>query len=135
MAQGVDRGVVQPFTLADGSVFDFSEAQKRSLLKAEIQARRWQRKASNRVKGSNNQKKAYARVARYKSKQQEIRQDFAHKTSHALVSLQDIWLIVFEKENLVEKYRELYVEIQSLFFSKDQQTNPVPTIIPPELVC
>ncbi len=96
MAQGIDRGVVQPFTLANGTVFDFSEAQKKALLKAELQARKWQHRASKKQKGSNNQKKAYARVARYKSKQQAIRQDFAHKTSHALVSLQDIWLYVFE---------------------------------------
>ena len=99
MAQGVDRGVVQPFTLADGTVLDFSETQKKSLLNSEVQARKWQYRASKKQKGSNNQKKAYARLARYKAKQHAIRQDFAHKTSHALVSLQDIWLIVFE--NLV----------------------------------
>jgi hypothetical protein len=47
---------------------DFTPEQQKTLIKSEIKAIQWQRKASKRVKGSNNQKKACARVARYKSK-------------------------------------------------------------------
>jgi putative transposase len=96
MAAGIDRGVVQPFTLSTGEVFDFSDAQKASLVKAERKARAWQRKAARRVKGSNNQRKAYRQVAKARAKQAAIREDFAHKTSLALASLQDIFVIAFE---------------------------------------
>ena len=55
-----------------------------------------QRKASRRKKGSQNQKKAYRKMARYQQYEVHVRQEYAHQTSHALVVQAKSDLYVFE---------------------------------------
>ena len=97
---GGDRGVaIALATNAAGgknATFDLAPIQKKRLAGKERQAKRWQRIAARRVKGSNNRRKANARVARCKRYGADLRQEFAHQTSHALAKDERFVLYVFE---------------------------------------
>ena len=93
---GGDRGVAKPLTTSDGQVFDLKPIQKTRIGKARHHRKQWQRMAARRKKGSQNQKKAYRKVARYQQYEKNVRQDYAHQTSHALVVHDDYDLYVFE---------------------------------------
>ncbi len=82
---GADRGVAKPLMTSDGRVLDLSAVQKERIGKARRRRKTWQRRAARRGKGSRNQKKAYRRAGRYARYEANVRQDYAHKTSHALV--------------------------------------------------
>ena len=82
---GGDRGVAKPLMTSDGQVFDLLPVQKKRTKKIRRQRQQWQRRAARRKKGSKNQKKAYRKVARYHQYEKNVRQDYAHQTSHALV--------------------------------------------------
>ncbi|WP_051005429.1 hypothetical protein [Sulfobacillus thermosulfidooxidans] len=62
---GGDRGIAKPLMTSDGHVFDLLPVQQTRIQKARRQHRRWQRRAARRKKGSQNQKKAYRKVAHY----------------------------------------------------------------------
>ena len=93
---GGDRGVAKPLVTSDGQVFDLRPIQKMRIQKARRQRQRWQRRASRRKKGSTNQKKAYQKVARYQRYEKNVRHEYAHQTSHALVVNEAYDLYVFE---------------------------------------
>jgi putative transposase len=93
---GLDRGVVLPLAASTGEVFDFLPVQKARLAKKERAVRRWQRRLARRVKGSANRRKAQRRIAAAKRYGREVRWDFAHQTSHALVTAPEHLLLVFE---------------------------------------
>jgi putative transposase len=93
---GLDRGVAIPLATSSGQAFDFSPAQKARLAKKEQLARRWQRRLARRPKGSANRRKAAQRVAAAKRYGADLRREFAHQTSHALVAAPEHWLLVFE---------------------------------------
>ena len=98
---GVDRGVAIPFATSKLGNFDYSDAQKKSLSKHDKYIRKYSRIAARRTKGGRNQKKAYARVAKYHAQIKDIRSDFSHKTSHAIATNPAIHLIGLEKLNNV----------------------------------
>ncbi len=93
---GGDRGVAKPLTTSEGQVFDLLPVQKKRIKKTRRQRQRWQRKASRRKKGSQNQKKAYRKAARYQQYEKNVRQDYAHQTSHQLVDHEAYAVYVFE---------------------------------------
>ncbi|MHB1702246.1 MAG: RNA-guided endonuclease InsQ/TnpB family protein, partial [Acidobacteriaceae bacterium] len=93
---GNDRGVAIPVMASTGQAFDFSDAQKARMAKKEAARRRWQRKLSRRAKGGSNRRKAARRVEALHQYARNVRKDFAHQTSHALVSNPGTLLIVFE---------------------------------------
>ncbi|SCC93020.1 transposase [Thiomonas sp. X19] len=95
-AVGVDRGVAIPAMASTGHAFDFSDAQKRRTEKKAAAIRRWQRKLSRRAKGGANLRKAARRVEALHQYSKNMRRDFAHQTSHVLVSDPSTLLIVFE---------------------------------------
>ncbi|WP_157782323.1 hypothetical protein [Sulfobacillus thermosulfidooxidans] len=70
--------------------------QQTRIQKARRQHRRWQRRAARRKKGSQNQKKAYRKVAHYPQYEKNVRHEYAHQTSHALVVHAAYDLYVFE---------------------------------------
>ncbi|MCK9172461.1 MAG: transposase [Desulfuromonas thiophila] len=92
---GVDRGVAIPAASSNGIGFALFAHEQKKLERAERHKKRWQRIAARRVKGSKRQKKALRRAARLQRYQADVRKDFAHKTSRALVDT-DVRLIVFE---------------------------------------
>ncbi len=93
---GGDRGIAKPLTTSDGRIFDLQPVQKARIQQARRQQRKWQRRASRRRKGSRNQQKAYRKVARYQQYEKNVRQDYAHQTSHALVVHDDYDWYVYE---------------------------------------
>jgi len=95
-ALGLDRGVAIPLAGSDGCDYDFSQAHQARLDKCNRKAKRWQRIAARRTKGGSNRRKANARVARYRQAQANIRREFAHQTSRALVNDPRYLLYVFE---------------------------------------
>nr|WP_232073657.1 transposase [Variovorax sp. RA8] len=99
-----DRGVKVPLMGCDGKAWDFSDVQKERMARAEIRRRRYQRRMarSPNVKGTDGKMRASAgyrklkkRAARQTAYCANVRQDFAHKTSHALVN-SDARVFAFE---------------------------------------
>lgn len=93
---GCDRGVAKPLVISEGQVYDLLPVQKSRIEKGRRRQKRWQRRASRRQKGSRNQQKAYRKVARYGAYEANVRMDFSHKVSHALVANERFDLYVFE---------------------------------------
>ena len=81
---GIDRGVAIPAQVGDSS-FDFTDGQKKHQRKAEKYIKRLQRRLSKQSKGSNRRQKVKRRIANYHAMSANIRRDFCHKTSRALV--------------------------------------------------
>jgi putative transposase len=102
-----DRGVSVPLMGSDGTAFDFSEVQKARLTRAEQQKRKYQRRMARcqkqRVDGRLRVSKGYLklkkRAARHAAYCRDVRQDFAHQTSHRLVS-SDTQVFAFEDLNI-----------------------------------
>lgn len=92
---GLDRGVAVPLMDSTGRAFQLLDVHKRRLAQKEIQRKRWQRRAARRVKGSKNRRKASQRAARAGLYAADVRTNFAHQTSRALVDGQNL-LFVFE---------------------------------------
>ncbi|PSR20439.1 MAG: transposase, partial [Sulfobacillus acidophilus] len=93
---GGDRGIAKPLMTSDGQEFDLKHIQKKRIKKTRGQRPQWQRRACRRKKGSKNQKKAYRKVAKYQQYEKNVRQDYAHQTSHQLVADDAYDLSVFE---------------------------------------
>ena len=93
---GGDRGGAKPLATSDGQVYDLKPVQKTRITKARRQRQKWQGKAARRKKGSQNQKKAYRKAARYDRYEAEVRRDYTHQTSHQLVANDACDLYVFE---------------------------------------
>ena len=83
---GIDRGVVLPVALSNGQTFRVDEVNAQRIAKKETRAKRFQRRLARQQKGSRNREKTKRRIARLKGYGARVRQDFAHKASHALVT-------------------------------------------------
>ena len=95
VATGFDRNVVIPVAASNGVNYDFTQEQKESIDKATAGKVKWQKRFARRSKGSSNRRKAVKQIAKYDRKVADIRKDFAHKTSKAIVEAPGS-LIVFE---------------------------------------
>ncbi len=93
---GGDRGVAKPLVTSDGQIHDLDPVQKDRIQQHRKQHTTGQRKASRRKKGSKNQNKAYRKAARYQQYEKNVRQDYAHQTSHRLVANDSYDVYVFE---------------------------------------
>jgi putative transposase len=81
---GLDLGVKIKTAASDGQSFHFSAVHQEHLAKGSQRVKRWQRISARRQKGGANRRKA------------NVRQEFAHQTSHALVTDPRYLLYVFE---------------------------------------
>lgn len=95
---GVDRGVAIPVH-AGSAQFDFSPEQKRKKHKATISIKLLQKKLSRQKKGSRQRFKTKNRLGSKHIKIANIRTDFAHQTSHKIVSNENVKVIIFEDLN------------------------------------
>ena len=93
---GLDRGLIIPLAASDGQQFLFLHIQQQRVAKQERHKKRWQRKQARRVKGSARWVKAKRKVARYQLYGIDVRRDYAHKTSCALVADPRYKLFVFD---------------------------------------
>ncbi len=98
-AVGIDMGVVRLATLSDGTFFEPIDALK----KAQDRLALLQRKVSRKVKGSNNRRKAQAKVSKLHHKIAEIRNDRLHKittyiaNNHGIVCIEDLKIVNMTK--------------------------------------
>lgn len=83
---GIDRGVALPVATCDGHGFRVAEVNAKRIAKKDARVKRFQRRFARQQKGSRNREKTKRRIARLKGYGARVRQDFAHKTSHALVA-------------------------------------------------
>ncbi len=95
-AIGLDRGVAIPLMASDGKPYDFMACERERIAKKQAAARRWQRRLCRRVKGSANRRKAVRRIEACRQYEKDVRRNFAHQTSHAVVADEKTLLIVFE---------------------------------------
>jgi putative transposase len=82
---GIDRGVAIPAQAGELS-FDFSASQKRHMSKADRYLQRLQRKLARQQKGSSRRTRTKCRISGYHGKRGNIRRDFNHQTSRALIN-------------------------------------------------
>ena len=82
---GIDRGVKRPVQFGETEI-NYTPEQIKKMRGQERHLRQLQRKLARQQKGSKRYSKTSARIARKKSKQSNIRHDFAHKASHQMVS-------------------------------------------------
>ena len=95
---GVDRGIAIPVHVGSAQ-FDFSPEQKRNKHKATISIKLLQKKLSRQKKGSRQRFKTKNRLGSKHIKIANIRTDFAHQTSHKIVSNENVKVIIFEDLN------------------------------------
>ncbi|GAA3189414.1 RNA-guided endonuclease InsQ/TnpB family protein [Nonomuraea roseoviolacea] len=88
-AVGVDLGVTDFAVTSDGDKIP----NPRHLAKRERNLARYQRRQARKTRGSNNHRKAKAKVARAHRKVRASRTDFLHKTSTRLVRDHDVIVI------------------------------------------
>lgn len=84
LVKPMDRGVVIAVQ-TDTESYDFTPEQKRKMEKTEKYIKRQQKKLSRQVKGSNRRKKTKHKIGKAHKKIRNIRKDFCHKTSRAIV--------------------------------------------------
>jgi putative transposase len=92
---GVDRGVKRPVQ-AGNVEFDFTPEQKKKKLAKEKYIKRVQKRLSSKQKGSKRWKKTKGKLSRAHEKIGNIRKDFCHKTSRAIVDQKEVKVIVLE---------------------------------------
>lgn len=90
---GVDRGVAIPVHTGNEH-YDFSPEQKHHKRRTSISIKVLQKKLSRQQKGSNQRAKTKKKLGRKHQKLANIRTDFAHQTSHKIVSSAQV--IIFE---------------------------------------
>lgn len=92
---GIDRGIVRPVQ-AGAEVFDLTPEQKRSKTRTARYLKRLQRRLARQKKGSNRRRKIKGKIGRAHLKMANIRRDFCHKASHAIVSNPNHKVIILE---------------------------------------
>jgi putative transposase len=85
ITKGGDRGVTIPMATSDGVNYDFTETEKKRLIKAKKQRKRLQKELAKQQKESNRRKVTRTKIGKTYTKERNIRQDCAHKFSHAIV--------------------------------------------------
>lgn len=83
---GIDRGVKLPVATSEGPAFVIDPPCAARIAKKDRQTKRYQRRMARQQLGSKNRSKTRQRIARLKAYGAQVRRDFAHKTSFALVT-------------------------------------------------
>ena len=92
---GLDRGVAIPLADSTGRAFDIDPVCRASIQRKERAVARYQRRMARQTKDSCSYRKNKKKVAKLKAYAANVRRDFAHKASHALVK-SDAHVFVFE---------------------------------------
>ena len=95
MVIGIDRGITRPVQ-AGNEVFDLTEEQKKKKKGKEKYLKKCQKRLSKQKKGSKRREKTKRKIARSHEKISNIRKDFCHKTSRAIVSQDNVKVIILE---------------------------------------
>jgi putative transposase len=92
MITPVDRGVAKPLH-THNAVYMPTNDEKRKAQARERKQRRYQRKMARQVKGSIRRKKTIERIARLHEKTANVRENFWHQTTRALVDNSQVVVI------------------------------------------
>ena len=95
MVIGIDRGVIRPVQ-AGNQVFDLTEDHKKKKKGKEKYLKRCQRRLSKQQKGSKRREKTKRKISKSHEKISNIRKDFCHKTSRAIVAQENTQVFVLE---------------------------------------
>lgn len=95
---GIDRGIVVPFQVSNGSQFNFTQEAQLKLETKAKRLKRYQKKMAHQKLSSNSRKRTKQKIGKLHKKISNIRHDFCHQTSRALVNNPSI--AVFSIENL-----------------------------------
>src|SRR5205085_7527799 len=82
----LDRGIVKPFQMSDSQYFDLDSETQDSLFKKQRRLKRYQKRLSRQILQSNARNKTKRKIGKLHTKIANIRHDFCHKTSHAIVN-------------------------------------------------
>ena len=94
---GIDRGTVRPVQCSDSEqFFGLTDAEKKRKAWQEKQIRRFQKKLSRQVKGSNRRYKTKKRLSNRHARVANMRENFCHQTSRKIVDRTDTQVIIFE---------------------------------------
>jgi putative transposase len=105
MTIGIDRGIKRPVQAGD-FVFDFTEEQKKKKKGKEKYLKRCQKRLAFQKKGSKRRGRTKQKIAKAQSKIANIRKDFCHKTSRAIIQQENVKVIVLESlqtKNMTKK--------------------------------
>ncbi len=92
---GIDRGVKRPIQAGDKS-FDFAPEQKQSMDQKKRNLLRYQRRMARQDKGSKRRHKTKVKLSNTHNDIANIRKDFCHKASRALVNQKDSRIFILE---------------------------------------
>ena len=92
---GIDRGVKRPIQAGD-AIYDLTKEQKRKKRAKEKYIKRCQMRLSRQKKGSNRRNKQRKKLSKAYEKISNIRKDFCHKTSRAIVDDPKMKILVLE---------------------------------------
>ena len=95
---GIDRNTPKghQICVSSGALFAYSPEQTRRMRKSEKAMQRYQRQLARQKKGSRSRAKTRRRIQRIGQYQGNVRRDFAHKTSRAIVDDPRTRVIAFE---------------------------------------
>jgi len=94
---GIDRGVVRPVqTSNEPEPYALTKDQLERIRRKERQRKHYQKRMARCEKGSRNRAKMRRKVARTFDYRKNVINDFAHQTSHALVSDDKVQFFVLE---------------------------------------
>jgi len=92
---GGDRGTVIPLATSSGLDYDFTETEKKRMAKSVKSRKKLQKKLCRQQLGSKRRNITKDKIGKTYTKQRNIWQDRAHKSSHAIVA-SDAQVFVFE---------------------------------------
>ena len=95
LIEGIDRGVVVPVATSKES-FGPTEKEKLRMQEKDLRRKRWQRRLARQEKGSARREKTKKKIAQFFQDQANVRKDFAHKTTQALVHKTGAQIFVLE---------------------------------------
>jgi putative transposase len=88
----VDRGVAKPLH-THNAIYALTQGEKQKLAQRECRLRRYQRKMARQVKGSNQRRKTIQKMASIHEKTANVRENFWHQTTRALVDNSQVVVI------------------------------------------
>ncbi|MDQ3230515.1 MAG: transposase [Pseudobdellovibrionaceae bacterium] len=92
---GIDRGVKRPIQAGDQS-FDFATEQKQNMDQKKRNLLRYQRRMARQDKGSKRRHQTKIKLSKTHNDIANIRKDFCHKASRALVDQKDSRIFILE---------------------------------------
>lgn len=83
---GIDRGIVLPFQISDGTQFNFDRATQERLKKKAGRLKKYQKRMAHQQLKSRRRNRTKQKIGKLHQKIANIRHDFCHQTSYVLAN-------------------------------------------------